>query len=104
MIKGLVDNLQEFKEYDLIFSEIYGYMEPSYDLKMFIDVIKTLNYLVQDPIFSDSNNDYMTILLKEFNQNNILKIQKAIDTLFIDIQNKQIDYFVLSNSNEEVSL
>lgn len=102
LVKGLIDNLQEFREYDLILSEIYGFIEPFYDLKMFINVLKTLNNFIQTTYYMNSVNDYVNALAKEFNPTSLEKIQKAIDIFFQEIENKRIDYFQLSNSKKEV--
>lgn len=99
----MIDNLQEFREYDVILSEIYGLIEPYYDLKMFINVIKTLNSLLQTTYYINSSNDYTNSLAKEFNPTSLEKIQKAIDIFFQEIENKKIDFFQLNHSKKEVN-
>jgi len=102
LVKALIDNLQEFREYDVVVSEIYGFVEPFYDLRMFINIIKTLNYFLQTTYYMNGVNDYINSLAKEFNPSSLEKIQKAIDIFFQEIENKKIDYFQLSNSKKEV--
>ena len=102
LVKALIDNLQEFREYDIILSEIYGFIEPFYDLKMFINVIKTLNNFLQTTYYMNGINEYTNALAKEFNPTSLEKIQKAIDIFFQEVENKRIDYFQLNNSKKEV--
>lgn len=102
LVKALIDNLQEFREYDVVVSEIYGYVEPFYDLRMFINVIKTLNFFIQTTYYITGTNDYINMLAKEFNPSSLEKIQKAIDIFFQEVENKKIDYFQLNSSKKEV--
>ena len=102
LLKALIDNLQEFREYDVVVSEIYGYVEPFYDLRMFINVIKTLNFFIQTTYYITGTNDYVNMLAKEFNPSSLEKIQKAIDIFFQEVENKKIDYFQLNSSKKEV--
>lgn len=102
LVKALIDNLQEFREYDVIISEIYGFVEPYYDLKMLINVMKTLNNFLQTTYYIDAANEYTNSLAKEFNPTSLEKIQKAIDIFFQEIENKKIDVFQLNHSKKDV--
>lgn len=46
-MKGVVDNLTQFKLYDKVLSEIYGFLDPTYDFKYLINSLKILDLILK---------------------------------------------------------
>ena len=91
--KALLDILQDFKQFDSLIEEIYGYKDPQYDFTFLGNVFKTLNFFLESGLEClGLDNDFMGLLLKELQLSAFEKIQKTLETLFSDIAYKRIDF------------
>jgi hypothetical protein len=102
-VRTLYINLAEFREYDKILNEIYGYTDPVYNFIYLDDIIVTLDNMVAEAATS-GDSEYILMIADAMNQNCFDKIQATVDTIFTDIQNKRLDYIQVKKDNVDVSL
>lgn len=103
--KGLIDNISNFKQYDNLIAEIYGYRDPIYDFTFLSNIFKILNFLLEhalENLIVDS--EFISFLLKELNFITIEKLQKMLDSLFYDINYNRIDFFTIKTDGPDVFL
>ena len=91
-----------FKDYDKVLSEIYGYLDPSYDFNYLTNCILTLKNLINVSDDVSNPQEYLAVLAQLFEQANFDKLQNVLDVLFADIEKKKIDYIQLQNDNNKV--
>lgn len=52
VIKSISDNLHNFKIYDKIMQEMYGYLEPVYNFNYLTESLKSMEYVVKTAIMT----------------------------------------------------
>lgn len=101
--KALLDILQEFKQFDSLIEEIYGYKDPLYDFKFLSNIFKTLNLLLENGLeCMNVDADLMGLLMKDLQLGAFEKIQKTLDILFADINYNRIDMFMIKSAGPDV--
>ena len=101
--KALIDILQEFKQYDSLIVEMYGYKDPLYDFNFLGNVFKTLNFLLENALEAMSvDMEFINILLKDLQLSTFEKLQKMLDLLFSDINYNRIDSFMIKTAGPDV--
>jgi ribosome biogenesis GTPase A len=96
VVKAIFSNLQGFKDYDAVLSEIYGYLDASYNFKYLTDSIQVLQNILNVTSGISNLNEYATVLRTLLEQANFDKLKSVLDTIFVDIKDKKIEYTQLS--------
>lgn len=106
IFKAIIDNLIEFKQFDILIAEIYGYNDPNYDLNLFQNMCNVIGTLIRNLLDVEAYGvaENYAMILKEVQQINLEKLVFAFDTLLVDFNQNKIDYFILKNMSPNVIL
>ena len=103
MVKAIFSNLHGFKNYDSLLSEIYGYLDASYNFKYLIDSIQVLLNLMTVTAGVTNLNEYANVIMALLEQGNLDKLRNVLDVIFSDIKGKKLEYKQLSSDITAVS-
>lgn len=102
-IKAIFACLQGFKDYDKVLSEIYGYLDPSYNFKYLATAIKIFNNFLTVTAGVTNLQEYANALIILLEQSCFDKLKYVMDIFFGDVQQKKIDFKSLSEDISAVT-
>lgn len=103
VVKALFSNLQGFKDYDSLLSEIYGYLDASYNFKYLTDSLQVLDNLLNFTSGITNIAEYANVMRTLLEQGNFDKLKGVLDIIFADIKDKKIEYKRLASDITEVN-
>ena len=103
-IVTLIDQLQFFKQSDLILIEIYGKEDSQYNFQLIQNICNAVSNLIEDFFDLEKSNDLIMIIDQELKNINFEKLLKIFNFLFADIFSyNKIDFFSLKQINQSVN-
>lgn len=101
----LIDQLQFFKQSDLILVEIYGKEDNLYNFQLVQNICIAVSNLIEGFFEFEKSNDLIIIIDQELKNINLDKLLKIFHLMFEDIFTyNRIDFFTLKQINHDVNL
>lgn len=102
-IGTLIDQMQFFKQSDLILIEIYGKEDSLYNFQLIQNICNAVSDLIECFFDFEKSNDLIMTIEQQLKNINLEKLSKIFDLLFEDIFSyNKIDYFSLKQINQNV--